>query len=324
MLYPFWGISNDADKSLGKFDKYISLGPNFFNLTPPDQADYAVFPMGYECVIENPSDKEKLEEFSIIASENGLKIVIFFFHDSYENIPIKNSIIFRPSFLKSIKNPNEYAMPAFCEDMVEKYCNGIMNFRKKNVKPTVGFMGYVAPLKRSLFFTIVRTINRKPLDLVNISPIRRRCIKELSKNEKIQKNFIMRNGFWGAIQSENEKAQQRIEYIKNIIDSDYTLCARGAGNFSFRFYETLSCCRIPLFINTDCALPFDDFIDWKKICVWIEENEIPEINEILLHYHTNILDREFLETQLMCRKIWKDYLTPEGFFQNVHNLLLMH
>jgi hypothetical protein len=157
---------------------------------------------------------------------------------------------------------------------------------------------------------------------VNISPIRRRCIKELSKNENIQKNFIMRDGFWGAIQSENEKTQQRIEYIKNIVDSDYTLCARGAGNFSFRFYETLSCGRIPLFINTDCALPFDDFIDWNKFCVWIEETEIPEISDILLHYHTHISDREFRETQLLCRKIWEEYLSPEGFFQNVHNLLL--
>lgn len=60
--------------------------------------------------------------------------------------------------------------------------------------------------------------------------------------------------------------------------SDYVLCARG-GDFSYRLYETLSYGRIPVFVDTDCVLPYDSEIKWKDYCVWVDEKEVNRIGE---------------------------------------------
>ena len=73
----------------------------------------------------------------------------------------------------------------------------------------------------------------------------------------------MRSTF--AVGSLGLNKQLRFEFIRNILSSDYTLCFRGSGNYSLRFYETLCLGRIPLFINTDCKLPFEDEINWRDM-----------------------------------------------------------
>jgi len=73
--------------------------------------------------------------------------------------------------------------------------------------------------------------------------------------------------------------QMRLEFLQNMIGSDYVFCCRGAGNFSYRLYEALCCGRIPVFIDTDCVLPYDFMIDWKKYFVWVDQSELPLIAE---------------------------------------------
>jgi len=48
---------------------------------------------------------------------------------------------------------------------------------------------------------------------------------------------------------------------------------------SYRLYEALCCGRIPVFIDTDCVLPYDFMIDWKKYFVWVDQSELPLIAE---------------------------------------------
>ena len=103
-----------------------------------------------------------------------------------------------------------------------------------------------------------------------------------------------------------------------MIDSDYVLCVRGDGNYSIRFYETLCCGRIPVFINTDCVLPYDFEIDWKDYCIWINQNELHLIDEKIAEFHEKISDKDFIDLQHECCKLWKNWLSPEGFFTNFH------
>ena len=99
-----------------------------------------------------------------------------------------------------------------------------------------------------------------------------------------------------------QKARQ--EYVQNMIESDYILCARGAGNFSYRLYETLSCGRIPVFIDTDCVLPYNFAIEWKKYCVWVNEGELSHIAEKVAEFHSRLSPQEFLDLQSACRRLW--------------------
>ena len=71
----------------------------------------------------------------------------------------------------------------------------------------------------------------------------------------------------------------RQEYLHNMIDSDYMLVIRGAGNASFRLFETLCSGRIPVLVDTDCVLPYEEQVDWKQYCVWVDQTELPYIAE---------------------------------------------
>ena len=76
-----------------------------------------------------------------------------------------------------------------------------------------------------------------------------------------------------------------------------------------------------IFVNTDCVLPYDFAIDWKKYCVWVEESELSSIAEKVLDFHSKLSDREFVELQYECRNLWEKWLSPEGFFKNIYRHL---
>ena len=110
----------------------------------------------------------------------------------------------------------------------------------------------------------------------------------------------------------------RREYVQNMVDSDYVLCARGGGNFSYRLYETLSCGRIPVFVDTDCVLPLESAIDWKGTCVWVDESDLNEIGSRVAAFHAALTPAEFADRQRACRRLWETHLSPQGFFAHFH------
>ena len=89
----------------------------------------------------------------------------------------------------------------------------------------------------------------------------------------------------------------RKEFYRNIENTDYTLCVRGGGNFSARLYETLALGRIPIFINTDCTLPFNNEIDWKKHLVWVEYDEINDIETTIHQFHHSLTVQSFQQLE---------------------------
>jgi hypothetical protein len=121
----------------------------------------------------------------------------------------------------------------------------------------------------------------------------------------------------------NEREDFRKVYAQNMAGSDYILCCRGYGNYSWRFYETLSCGKIPVFIDSDCILPYDFELDWKKYCVWIKEDEIPVIADKIMEFHEKFSEKEFIDLQIECRKTWEERLSPEGFFRNLYRHLTL-
>jgi hypothetical protein len=140
-------------------------------------------------------------------------------------------------------------------------------------------------------------------------------VRRLQKDSRIETDFIIRGGFWAAGISDKHAARK--VYIENILASPYALVARGAGNFSYRLYEVLSCGRIPVFIDTDCVLPFDEFIDWHSYGVWLDSSAVNDLPERLLAFHQQISPAEFELQQLRCRKLYEDYIRPEAFFRAI-------
>jgi len=331
ILIPFWGKNHEDCSSphASIFDQYMQLGHEFFEMTGIEQADLAIMPGKWEQVILNSKAHALALEFAKQADQSGKQVVIFFWSDYGDALKIANAnaIIFRTSLYRSKKKDSEFAMPAWSEDFVMTYLDGKLPVRPKGKKPKVGFCGFaeaITPqiltkdyIKRALHFLGFWKGKMRP-------PLREKALKILAKNGQIDTNFIIRKSFQGGALNKDGTINPtlmnkvRQEYLQNLIESDYILCARGVGNYSYRLYETLCCGKIPVFIDTDCVLPYNFEIDWRKYCVWVDIKELPFIAEKIAEFHDAISPQDFLELQYQCRQFWGEWLSPEGFFQKIH------
>jgi len=79
------------------------------------------------------------------------------------------------------------------------------------------------------------------------------------------------------IQTPNYLQNNQQEYLRTITNSKYVLCPRGRGSNSIRFFETLACCNIPIFIGTSqTKFPLDWIIDWDKMTYKIFPSDISD------------------------------------------------
>jgi hypothetical protein len=333
MLYPFWGKNPEDGQTpdSGRFDQYALVGRSIFEMASLDEADIAVLPMPWELAIENEKVMEQAILFADHARRAGKLVVIFFCSDSDEEVPIVNSLVFRTSFYRSRRKANEFAMPAWSEDFVEKYLDGRLPVRLEHSKPVVGFCGF-APTKAP-FRKKVKDIVRRGANLVGLRKeslshpglaIRAKALEALSRSPLVETNFIIREDFLGGTLLPDRrddlslKHKVRQEYVQNMIDSDYILCARGAGNFSYRLFETLCCGRIPIFVDTDCVLPYDVDVEWRRYCVWVGESELPLLAEKVAEFHAKLSSQGLRGLQHECRSLWEQWLSPTGFFMNFY------
>jgi hypothetical protein len=313
MLSPFWGKNPEPadDPNTGRFDRYAAAGSRFFELAPLESADLVVFPREWQASLADDIAETAQEGWAA-----GKPTVVFLGSDDYAPIP-DAALALETSLYRSRRQPNEFAQPAWSEDFVTAHLGGILPVRRKRRKPVVGFCG-LAPRRRRL----VEKLRGNTTE----GGIRRRALGLLRAHDSIQTNFVERANFLGGALTSGRlnvetMRRARLEYVQNMVDSDYMLCARGAGNFSYRLYETLSCGRIPVFVDTDCVLPLDFAADWPAHCVWVDEQELDSIGDRVAEFNEALGDGEFVDLQRECRRFWERYVAPEAFFAHFHEHL---
>jgi hypothetical protein len=155
--------------------------------------------------------------------------------------------------------------------------------------------------------------------------LRARVLRALRRSPLIEDHFIIRNDYRAGVRSSEDRSNPfhptRLEFVRAIHDCDYTLCVRGGGNFSVRLYETLNLGRIPIFIDTDCILPYDFVLDWRQFCCWIDEGEIPHIAEKVADFHASLTPDDFIDRQKACRAVWEQWCSDTGFHRHFHEHL---
>ena len=332
-LFPFWGKTPEdpEDPVSGRFDAYVQEGRRFFDMTEPEEADFFVLPGWWNAGGPNPL----VYEMSAAASAAGKPLLIFFNGDSEEDIPVGGSLVFRTSCRRSFHRPREFAMPAWSEDFVERYLGRVLPVRSKSLKPVVGYCGYAAQATRPgrhlrllrRMPGLARLLRRLRFGTNGSAGMQRRseaaakrseAVARLRADKRIGTNFLLRAAFWNGSVTPAAMRQSRMEFVENMVGSDYILCLRGAGNFSYRLYETLSCGRIPVFVDTDCVLPYERWIDWRRHCIWVEEKDLPHIAERVAEFHDTLTEQEFQNRQRACRRLWEQWLSPVGYFANFY------
>jgi hypothetical protein len=315
MLYPFWGKNPEdpADPNSGRFDRYAASGAALIELAPLDDAALAVFPTEW-----SESAAQAAGRFAEAAGAVGKPTAFFVGGDDHLAVPHEQALVFQTSIVRSRRRPNEFAQPAWSEDFVIAHLGGRLPIRVKGPRPVIGFCG-LAPASRG----VLRRFRTHPAH----TAVRARALRLLREHDGVETNFVERERFLGGAIARGRldlAAMRRVrsEYVANMVESDYILCGRGAGNFSYRLYETLCCGRIPVFVDTDCVLPYDFVAPWREHCVWVDESELQSIGDKVVEFHEGLDEREFEELQRACRRFWEEYIAPEGFFARFHEHLV--
>lgn len=134
----------------------------------------------------------------------------------------------------------------------------------------------------------------------------------------LKTNFILRDSYIF-----NLRDNQKKEFEDNMNGNLFTLCYRGRGNFSVRFYETLMRGRIPIQINSSSIFPYEDEIDYSDVGIFIEEEDLETTNieKIVKDYYNSKSADELLQIQKNNRRIYEEYFHPDVYFSQIFRMV---
>ena len=320
----FWGDGTlDWDNHKQDFIFFKS----YFTITKDiKKADVAFLPLTLNYYIKNKNLFQAKNFINLVKNYN-LKSYIWVDGDNQFRFMNNNEDCVFIKYFGYSSNPhkNELIKPGDLKyDLLKFYFNGQIKIKTKSKIPRVGFDGLANYPKFSLLRLILKNITLKTLFNLYLTRIetdhifpylikRNKILTYLEKSSIIDTNFKKRN-IW-AEGTVGNNSNSRNEFLNNILSSDYSLCYRGAANYSLRFYETLCLGKIPLLIDTDCKLPFENLVNWKEICLFVKESDLRYIPELIVDFHNSHNKNQFIQKQIYCREIWVKYLSKKGFYK---------
>lgn len=272
---------NNNFKGEARMDGACELAKDYFTYTDnSDEADIFVLPYKFRGTKDS-----YFRSLAKLAEKNKKFLYAFFIDDdeSYYDLP-KNVRLYRTSMSERSRQDNELPMPAFTADFFDN--NYIIP-----KKPEIGYCGH--------------TLHGREKILNKIS------------NSGVQTNFILRDGFWAP--ELPDKSEAKRQFVKNLEANLFTVCYRGAGNFSYRLYETLMMGRIPILINTSTVLP--ENIKTAMVYLNVDEND-KELQKRVFEYCHHMVREDpvdSLKAQWTNRKVWLNHASPKGFINNFFN-----
>lgn len=327
LLYPNFG-KEERDQILFMNNAFRNIKDPFVAITDdPAKADYLLLAHNFSTLRKRP---DYVREFEDLSTKHHKKVIVFWHGDRSDPVPLSNAVVFRTSIYGQNQRPEEIAMPAYAEDLLQSES---LQIRKKGEKPVIGFCGWAE--YRSMRNRIGTYALNALVDLRALgNPVlrsrrkglsfRREAIAALQGRKTITTNFIIRSSYSGhsnTIQLDPEIARK--EYRDNMLQSDLALCVKGDGNFSYRFYEALSLGRIPLLIDTDCVLPMADQIDYDAFILRIPFQDIAELPERVGEWWKGVSDEGFVAMQKKAREAYAKHLSV-GAFLSVLEQFLSH
>tara|TARA_B100001250_G_scaffold370770_1_gene355146 strand:- start:2681 stop:3565 length:885 start_codon:yes stop_codon:yes gene_type:complete len=126
-----------------------------------------------------------------------------------------------------------------------------------------------------------------------------------------KKDYYIKN-----LKSDGIRNKDLNKFRKIISNSIFSLCPRGFGPTSFRFYESIEMESIPIYISDEFILPYTNIIDWEKLCLLIDINDIgsiPKKVESLIQSNKHL---EMIEYGQYC---YKEYFNNSFIIKNILN-----
>lgn len=331
-LYPYFGkptVQKHYSFLKQAFEEWVEIGKKYYSLTDSAvECDFILMPNDYSYI---QFHRERFNNLFRLSIQFKKKLIVFYAGDRDRAPDHFNMILIKTSLYrnaKSYRRCHVIAMPAFCNDVLIEAGYSTPLIRSKQAVASLGFCGYARVEKmlprlkmvaQDKLLNAMARLFRKPAIKSRKRGMffRSQALKILQRSNQVENNFIIRSSFMNRSDSKPFKNNSRHEYLQNMIESDYVLCVKGEGNFSIRFFETLSMGRIPLLIDTDGVLPANHLINYDALMPIVPFDHLDEIASRLQAFHNALSPERFESLQSECRAVWKKYLTPHAFYENL-------
>jgi hypothetical protein len=111
----------------------------------------------------------------------------------------------------------------------------------------------------------------------------------------------------------------RTEVFRDILyNSVFALSPRGFGPASFRMYEAIQMQCVPIYISDEFWLPFTDYIEWDKMCLLIQGDEIETIPE---RVDTLLESGEYQKMIDYGQEMYEKHLTWDGCLNTIAKIV---
>ena len=294
----------------------------------PEEADLLLFPWYWQAFHSaiNPSQldpdrpdlaaalQRRLDQLEAVSQRLGKPLLLFRYHDSSEPLPHAHGWVWRTSLLASQRGPHDAALPAFHADPQPEWqaLGGCVDPLAWSAVPSVGFCGQALPLDPGLRKRLGEALRRRlgrPLAGIPGYRWRRDAMRSCRRHPA-----GLACGFLFSDPLETTPAtEQRRRFLANLYGHHYVICASGYGNYSYRVYEALAAGRIPVLIDSDCVLPFDEHVPWRELVVWVEASEVHRTAERILAFHRQFDAASLRSHQQRLRNTWQTFCTLAGF-----------
>ena len=304
-----------------KKDLILSLNPN--------NADILVLPLTWNYYFQYGKTNEANEILEYYEMFNK-PIITWVSGDYTHRVKDGGFILLQQNLYESKRKNNEYAYPAIIRDPFDYLKFYGVNIASGINKTSISFCGTsnwtfldkIESILKEIFFRIKNGAFKRYLDLsFPVSGMNLRCnlLKLLDQNTNLDTHIIIRKRRDNSLIS---KEKYKFEYWNNILLAPFTICIRGNGNFSVRFYETLASGRIPILIDTDCVLPLNNEINWHNHCIIIKNTEPKKIVDSVSLSINDMNDNDIINMQKANRKLWLDKLSYSGFYYSFTKKIL--
>lgn len=332
ILYPWRGVPGfEQEQNLpghrDRYDTYLAEAREHYVLVnTPGEADVILFPANLN-FCHHATAQDCFHRFLDIVAQSDRPGWVFAEGDLPERFQHPRVHLFHLSIYPDLNGPRGHARPPFLADSAREI---ELRPLPKASTPRVSFRGVAPPWHTSGRKFLPESIRYALFRLGVLPPLKwgyapraqathaLRDAPGLHYAETLlgQTPVNWSCGFFQSAPAHQDSFQRvRNDYLESILDSHYVLCARGQGNYSLRFYETLALGRIPVYIDT-APLPFEEHLDWPRHIVRVPVNAISRIGALVAdHWQQNRPHFDDLATAN--RQLYEDWLTPTGYFRKL-------
>lgn len=139
LLYPFWGNVLEAATPFHQalFERYSFDTTQYVLVDDPKDAQFILLPYNYNNTVRVAP--ELLTECLALAEKYKKPLLIDGTGDIERPISLPNTIVLRYGGYRFLSRKNEIHIPLYADDLLEKYCGGIMQIRQKRTFQVLGF-----------------------------------------------------------------------------------------------------------------------------------------------------------------------------------------